>query len=729
MYLKDIFENRSCSFPILTILLGLLNLTIVKYASASGEPAWDVIKPSNTGIPGELVRFAKFGPQGEMWVAARWPFWGEGGVGIYNFDTQLWTTYSNVDTPVPGEYINDIEFVGNNVVWLATDQGLVKKDGNTWTIFNTDNAPLLHNVIRNIDIDSAGNIWVNNSRTGDNIAALFKFDGISEWQQYTVGQELPWDPPWNSLGGLVVDASDHVWVGNNTLNGVAEYDGNTWVLHGAGTTRFKSIIEDGDGNLWMLPGVGGGNTFYKFNGTTFTAYDASNTPFTNITLTSLAFDEEDGYLYAGNWAGQVIRTINSGASWSLFATQNVQIYSIAPQPNSDHVYVTTPGSARHLDANGIWQEAFNTYNTGMPWYWIDRMTTDRDGYFWFATGEAGLSRFDGQSWRNWGNHNAQSEPYPFAGNELMGSAYQDTTGTHWFGGNGIARWESKTSEFTGFWNWKNNPGMGVTLFTFFAEDAAGNMFAATKYGAIFRFNTQQQLWISESVNPYSGGNLPGMQSDSDGNVWIAAWFSIHKWNGNAWSFVTLPHGDYFFDLGGINDMTIDPDGVFWIGTVEGLVRWDQKTFELFDIFNSPLPLNNVRSVDSRADGVIGLSSLEYASAGAVAIIQGPADDPASWSSYLYGDSPLPHWQLDEVAFDAAGKLWVSALSEGVAVIDIGGATTPGDIDGDGVVGTSDLLILLSNWGPCPDKGECPADLDGDGQIGTSDLLVLLANWG
>ena len=53
----------------------------------------------------------------------------------------------------------------------------------------------------------------------------------------------------------------------------------------------------------------------------------------------------------------------------------------------------------------------------------------------------------------------------------------------------------------------------------------------------------------------------------------------------------------------------------------------------------------------------------------------------------------------------------------------------GDIDGDGVVGVKDLLILLGNWGPCPDCKDCPADLDGDCTVGVKDLLILLGNWG
>lgn len=54
---------------------------------------------------------------------------------------------------------------------------------------------------------------------------------------------------------------------------------------------------------------------------------------------------------------------------------------------------------------------------------------------------------------------------------------------------------------------------------------------------------------------------------------------------------------------------------------------------------------------------------------------------------------------------------------------------PGDIDNSGSVSTSDLLILLSNWGDCADCKNCPADLDNDCNVGTSDLLILLANWG
>ena len=49
-----------------------------------------------------------------------------------------------------------------------------------------------------------------------------------------------------------------------------------------------------------------------------------------------------------------------------------------------------------------------------------------------------------------------------------------------------------------------------------------------------------------------------------------------------------------------------------------------------------------------------------------------------------------------------------------------------DLDNDGNVGTSDLLIVLAAWGSDPGG---PPDFDCDGVVGTADLLFLLANWG
>lgn len=57
------------------------------------------------------------------------------------------------------------------------------------------------------------------------------------------------------------------------------------------------------------------------------------------------------------------------------------------------------------------------------------------------------------------------------------------------------------------------------------------------------------------------------------------------------------------------------------------------------------------------------------------------------------------------------------------------SVTPGDLNADGIVNVLDLLLLLSDWGECPAKGDCPSDLNGDDLVNVLDMLALLSNWG
>lgn len=51
----------------------------------------------------------------------------------------------------------------------------------------------------------------------------------------------------------------------------------------------------------------------------------------------------------------------------------------------------------------------------------------------------------------------------------------------------------------------------------------------------------------------------------------------------------------------------------------------------------------------------------------------------------------------------------------------------GDLDGDGVVGSGDLALLLGLWG-MGDPTLTGGDLDGDGSVGVTDLAILLGAW-
>ena len=67
------------------------------------------------------------------------------------------------------------------------------------------------------------------------------------------------------------------------------------------------------------------------------------------------------------------------------------------------------------------------------------------------------------------------------------------------------------------------------------------------------------------------------------------------------------------------------------------------------------------------------------------------------------------------------------------IVDMGAYEFQGsscDLDSDGSVGVTDLLIVLGTWGPCPSPcPPCPSDFDGDCVVGVTDLLILLGQWG
>jgi len=51
---------------------------------------------------------------------------------------------------------------------------------------------------------------------------------------------------------------------------------------------------------------------------------------------------------------------------------------------------------------------------------------------------------------------------------------------------------------------------------------------------------------------------------------------------------------------------------------------------------------------------------------------------------------------------------------------------PQDFNDDGMINGADLLIILSNWGPC---SSCEADLNGDGFVNGLDLALVTSTWG
>jgi glucose/arabinose dehydrogenase len=82
-------------------------------------------------------------------------------------------------------------------------------------------------------------------------------------------------------------------------------------------------------------------------------------------------------------------------------------------------------------------------------------------------------------------------------------------------------------------------------------------------------------------------------------------------------------------------------------------------------------------------------------------------------------------EIYESNCNAGGGTWLGADS----VCADGGCdpnNCPADVNGDGDVGVSDILMLIESWGPC---AGCSADVNDDGVVNVTDMLEVVGSWG
>lgn len=690
------------------------------------QPAMNIVKPSTTGLPGDELRVMKFDSQGNLWVAGRWTFWGESGVAMLpaaqvpheplpggGFDTGAWRVWSSVHHPVLTTFISGLEFDADGSLWLGTGSiglggGLIRfrPEARTpqemWTLYDSSNSPLLLDGIRSLDMAADDRLWMVNGDV-NNSPAVFSFDpATSVWQEFDMGQDLPWPGSFPLLNHVHAGPSGHVYVTHSSLSGFAEYDGAQWTLHGGGT-QFDRMLEDLQGNLWLTTGLAG---LWKWNGSGYQSWSPIGG---TGTTTGLGMDG-NGLVYAGTWYGPVFRMVG-GNTPVLFADAGPLPYHIQPRPNGE-VWIGNyggngvVGTARHYSAAGEELEAINSLNSGLPDYFVDDIFGDTSGNVWFATGEGGLSRMLGSDgapdaptkWRNWGDHNEGAEPYPWAGNEPMCSMLDVGNGTVLFGGNGIGRWHSVSGGFTAFWNWQNS-SLGTDEINDIARDAHGDIWVATDGSGAFRFDHPTKTWQQHAFsNPYafSQERILTLATDHDGVMWAGAEFGLHTFDGATWTNLSL---QLPFSPVNVHEIEVAPNGDVWVATSQGLARWNGAAWSVFTPQNSGLVAPVVRDVAIRGDGLVAAAAFQamfVPYSGGVSTFDG-----ATWTSYTPANSPLTHFQCEAVHFDSDGDLWVSPMSEGVVEIRLGatpGAGTWSDL-GLGLKGPGGHVPHLSGTGP------------------------------
>jgi len=266
------------------------------------------------------------------------------------------------------------------VLWVGSDQGLTRFDGNNWEIY-TDSLVNTHIICA--ARDKQGSLWF-----GTVSDAAYKYTG-EEWQKITpVIKDLR---PNVTIKDIFVDKQGDIWFavtgnqGHRTApmdHGVTRYDGNDWTSF-LGRTNVTTIFQDNQGNLWFGSNVGV-TRYDGSNWETFTTEDGLADNYV-VAITQ----DTQGNMWFGTWADGVSRY--DGKNWRTY----------------------TPEDGLVSDA-------------------IHCMLKDNPGNLWFGSysihGYYGISHFDGTSWQNFDPWQSRGDKYHY--NVI--SIFQDNEGNLWF---------------------------------------------------------------------------------------------------------------------------------------------------------------------------------------------------------------------------------------------------------------------------------------------------------
>lgn len=280
-----------------------------------------------------------------------------------------WFRHHTENSPLPNNQINAIAIDKNDTKWLGTTDGLVKIDGDVWTIFNTSNTPLPSSTIKTVAIGDEGSIWVGT----DHGLAHYK---NNKWMVYTSSNSVLTN---NAITCIAYNPLNKtIWAG--TEEGIIKIDkDNNWHYIFV-NDLVLSMTTDGAGNLWtglFNPLAFVGNVKRYANGT-----------WTTYNLAEMGYPSSFPYALAADNQGHIF-TVLSGTAVQSLIKYNGKDWQEVERPEKANGL-----KAILLDDGKVWVGGFNLSlfgnkqnesltipNSGF----IQTMAIDSQGKKWLGT--------------------------------------------------------------------------------------------------------------------------------------------------------------------------------------------------------------------------------------------------------------------------------------------------------------------------------------------------------
>jgi len=506
----------------------------------------------------------------------------------------------------------------DGILWIGCEQSVDRFDPKTET-FTHFPVPK----VKQISQDRSGLLWLSTDR------GLYQLDQKSgKIRVYAHDPNDPESLPDNHVVSAAEDRTGRFWVGEPY--GMYEFDRRSGhvklsiPLHTA--ARDLSFYEDRLGEFWIIYGTGNGlaNFDRKRNILTYYSFhpgDISSTAYSGVASMLedrhgtlwfakqgsglLKFDRDHNrfikYTHqlgdADGLAQDNVTTLlqdRDGSIWVALPGNGLQRFSPAPLPFqplgpklSDHgagcfyedshgnLWIGTSPALYRVDPLGK-RTAFVAVKPGVSFDVIS-LVEDHAGFIWVGTSNNGLFRLDPKNgqWKSY-RHN-ENDPSSLS-NNVVYKLLVDHAGTLWIATwDGLDRFEAKTEHFTTF---KANPNSGEQIYLEIVEDPHHELWLGTNGFGLQHFNpktTQFTTFIStDAPGSLSDNIVLSVHIANDGAIWVGTSNGLNRFDPATKRFTV-------FDMrngmaSSVADCILeDTRGKLWMNTTKGISSFDPRT--------------------------------------------------------------------------------------------------------------------------------------------------------
>ena len=486
-------------------------------------------------------------------------------------------------------------------LWFTSRNGISRFDGNDFRLFHHDpdkSNSLADNFAFDMIESRSGHFWIGYWGGG-----VSRFDPKTEtFQHFGHDPDNPNTISNNNIWSVLEDRKGRIWIA--TDKGIDRLDkkGEQFTHFVPDPTYTKAItylLEDQDGTIWATS-FGGG--LYRIDPVSDEITRFTHDPNNPYSLQSNGarglYQGEDGTLWIGDIAGGIdTLSPKTGKVHHIIKGGNPHLGHLSLSRDSEvvpgelwfasmiqmQILTMKTGQTKHLDTDP-------NRSYGISSKSIRHIMNDREKGIWIAT-QNGVDHYVPS--RHFFQHfTHKPDDINSIKSNLVFALHQDNHGIVWLGSDrGLDRFDSETGQFEPiFLDWKtdqesksNHPIIQIV------SDQAGNLLVSSNVGLIK---------IPADGGPMIRYKKPNIKGDffiksivvgPKNDVWLGTMAGgLHHIDSNSMDIkLVRPPRVPGVSLGWIMAMALDSDGILWLGTKDGLFRYDQTSDSTTQYTNRP----------------------------------------------------------------------------------------------------------------------------------------------